>query len=92
MIRPQPSMLHKPDVLALVWELHSRLPETRSREPYELQSLLWSLRYCEDLIPECEIAAAIEAAPRLVPHEAGVQPRRRHNRRWMGSVRPVRAG
>jgi hypothetical protein len=62
MIRPQPSMLHKPDVFALVWELHSRLPETRSREPYELLSLLWSLGYCEDLIPECEIAAAIEAA------------------------------
>jgi hypothetical protein len=62
MIRPQPSILDKPDVLALVWELHSRLPETRSREPYELQSLLWSLGYCEDLIPECEIAAAIEAA------------------------------
>ena len=62
MIRLQPSILDKPDVLALVWELHSRLPETRSREPYELQSPLWSLGYCEDLSPECEIAAAIEAA------------------------------
>jgi hypothetical protein len=61
MIRPQPSIPDKPDVLALVWELHSRLPETCSREPYELQSLLWSLGYC-DLSPECEIAAAIEAA------------------------------
>lgn len=62
MIRAQPSILDKPDVLALVWELHSRLPETRSRERYELQSLLWSLGYCEDLISESEIAAAIEAA------------------------------
>jgi hypothetical protein len=42
-------------------ELCSRLPESRHREPYELQSLLWSLGYCEDLIPEGEIAASLEA-------------------------------
>lgn len=37
-------------------------PEARFLGPYELQSLLWSLDYCEDLIPEAAIAAAIEIA------------------------------
>jgi hypothetical protein len=50
------------DVLAMVRGLYSKRPETYYLEPYELQSLLWSLRYCEDLIPEGEIAAAIEVA------------------------------
>ena len=49
-------------MLGLVRELYSRRPETRFLEPYELQSLLWSLGYCEDLIPEGELAAAIEVA------------------------------
>ena len=37
-------------------------PEIRYREPYELRCLLWCLGYCEDLIPEGEIAAAIGVA------------------------------
>lgn len=57
-ISPDPHDSH--DVLPMLRELYSRRPETRYLEPYELQSLLWSLRYCEDLIPEGEIAAAIE--------------------------------
>jgi hypothetical protein len=50
------------DVLAMVRDLYSKRPEARCLEPYELQSLLWSLGYCEDLIPEAQIAAAIEVA------------------------------
>ncbi len=61
MIAPQRSIQDRPDVLALVRELHSRQPDARCLEPYELQSLLWSLGYCDDLIPEGEIAAALEA-------------------------------
>ena len=68
---PHGSIDH-PDVLGLLRELYSRRPETRFLEPYELQSLLWSLGYCEDLIPEAEIAAAIEVARRdFGPDEGG---------------------
>ena len=59
---PQHSIPDSPDVLALVRELYSYRPEARCLEPYELQSLLWSLGYCEELIPECELAAAIQVA------------------------------
>jgi hypothetical protein len=58
---PQQIIQGHPDVLSLVRELYSRRPEARFLEPYELQSLLWSLGYCEDLIPEAEIAAVLEA-------------------------------
>ncbi len=58
---PQQIIQGHPDVLGLVRELYSRRPETRFLEAYELQSLLWSLGYCEDLIPEAEIAATLEA-------------------------------
>ena len=58
---PRGIIPNEPDVLGLVRELHSRRPEARFLEPYELQSLLWSLGYCEDLNPEGEIAAALEA-------------------------------
>lgn len=50
------------DVLALIRELYSRRPEARDLEPYELQSLLWSLNYTDELLDEGEIAAAIEVA------------------------------
>jgi hypothetical protein len=49
-----------PDVLAMLRELYSR-PEARDLEPYELQSLLWSLNYTNKLLDEAEIAA-IEVA------------------------------
>ena len=61
MFAPKKIIQHHPDVLGLVRELHSRRPEARCLEPYELQGLLWSLRFCEELIPEGEIAAALEA-------------------------------
>ena len=58
----EPDPHHSHDVLPMLRDLYSKRPETRYLEPYELQSLLWSLRYCDDLIPEAEIAAAIEVA------------------------------
>ncbi len=50
------------NVLAMLRELYSRRPEARDLEPYELQSLLWSLNYTDKLLDEAEIAAAIEVA------------------------------
>jgi hypothetical protein len=49
-------------LLPLLRELYSRNPEYLRREPWELQWLLFSLRYTEDLEPEAEIAAAAEVA------------------------------
>ena len=49
-------------LLASVRELYSRQPEAYYLEPWELQSLLWSLGYTEGLADEAEIAAAVEEA------------------------------
>lgn len=49
-------------LLADIRELYSRLPETRLLEPWELQHVLFSLGYTDDLAEEVEIAAAIEVA------------------------------
>jgi hypothetical protein len=62
MIAPQRSIQDDSNLLALIRELYSRLPETRTLEPYELQGTLWLLRYTGDLAPEAEIAAAVEVA------------------------------
>ena len=59
---PQRIIANEPNLLASIRELFSRLPESRYHEPWELQHVLWSLGYCDDLIPEVEIAAAIEVA------------------------------
>jgi hypothetical protein len=57
------SILHdKPSLPAAVRELYSRRPETYYREPWELQHVLFSLGYTDDLADEAEIAAAVEAA------------------------------
>jgi hypothetical protein len=58
---PQRSIQDRPDVLDLVRELFSRLPEYRHYEPWELQWLLFALNYCDGLIPEGEISGALEA-------------------------------
>ena len=50
------------DSLAMVRDLYSKRLEARNLEPYELQTLLWSLGYTDELIPEAEISAAIEVA------------------------------
>jgi hypothetical protein len=50
------------DILPLVRDLYSKHPESRYLEPYELQSLLWSLRYTDELLDEGEIQAAMQTA------------------------------
>jgi hypothetical protein len=50
------------DVLPKLRELYSRRPETRDLEPWELQHILWSLGYSDELLDEGEIAAAVEVA------------------------------
>jgi hypothetical protein len=50
------------DVRPMVRDLYSRRPEAQDLEPWELQTLLWSLNYTDDLLPEDEIAAAVEVA------------------------------
>ena len=62
MIRAISIVAHDPDLLPKVRELYSRLPETRFREAWELQHLLFSLGYSDGPVPEAEIAAAIETA------------------------------
>ncbi len=49
-------------LLPAVRDLYSRQPEAFYLQPYELQSLLWSLGYTDDLADEGEIAAAVEVA------------------------------
>ena len=62
MIRATAIVTHEPDLLASVRELFSRLPETRYLEPWELQHVLYSRNYFDDLAEEAEVAAAIEVA------------------------------
>jgi len=42
--------------------LYSKRPETYLLEPWELQKVLCSLGYVDDLADEAEIAAAVEVA------------------------------
>ena len=49
-------------LLASVRDLYSRLPETYHLEAWELQHVLFSLGYTDDLAVEVEIAAALEVA------------------------------
>jgi hypothetical protein len=53
---------NKTDLLADIRELYSRRPETKYREAWELQHLLFSLGYVDGLVPEAEIVAAMEVA------------------------------
>lgn len=62
MLAPTPIVHDPPSLLADVRELYSRFPETRSLEPYELQGTLWLLHYADGLLPEAEIAAAVQVA------------------------------
>jgi len=49
-------------LLPAVRDLSSRLPETYHRQPWELQHVLFSLGYTDELADEAEIAAAAEVA------------------------------
>ena len=50
------------DMLPMLRDLYSRRPETQELEPWELQTLLWSLNYTDALLLGGEIAAAVEVA------------------------------
>jgi hypothetical protein len=49
-------------ILPSLRDLYSRLPETYHLQPWELQHVLFSLGYTDDLADEAEIAAAVEVA------------------------------
>jgi len=49
-------------LLPALRDLYSRLPETYHLQPWELQHILYSLGYTDDLAEEAEIAAAVEVA------------------------------
>jgi hypothetical protein len=72
MIRATDIVTREPDVLASTRELYSRLPETQFLEPRELTSLLWPSNYTDDLLPEDEIAAAVEVARTYFDPDEGV--------------------
>ena len=49
-------------LLPALRDLYSRLPEMYHRQPWELQHVLYSLGYTDDLADEAEIVAAVEVA------------------------------
>jgi hypothetical protein len=49
-------------LLPALRDLYSRLPEMYYRQPWELQHVLFSLGYTDDLADEAQIAAAVEVA------------------------------
>ncbi|HKH37939.1 MAG TPA: hypothetical protein VKA82_12325 [Rubrobacter sp.] len=49
-------------LLPAIRELYSRRPEYFHHEPWELQHVLYSLNYTDDLAGEAEIAATVEVA------------------------------
>lgn len=57
-------------LLPAVRELYSLLPEMRCLEPWELQHVLFSLGYTDDLANEAEIWAAVEVARTDWPERA----------------------
>jgi hypothetical protein len=71
MLAPTPIVHDPPCLLAAVRQLYSRLPETYYREPWELQHVLFSLGYTDELADEAEIAAAIGVARTDFDPEAG---------------------
>ena len=59
------------EILRMLRELFSRRPEARCLEPWELQSLLFSLRYANELLNEGDLGAALEVARTDFGPEAG---------------------
>jgi hypothetical protein len=49
-------------LLPALRDLFSKDPEYRRLRPWELQTLLWTLHYTDELEDEAEIAAAAEVA------------------------------
>ena len=54
--------MNSAQLLPAIRDLYSRLPETHCLEPWELQHILFSLGYTDDLAGEAQIAAAVEVA------------------------------
>jgi hypothetical protein len=59
---PRTSIQDDLNLLAVIREVYSRLPETYYLQPWELQHILLSLGYTDDLADEAEIDAAINIA------------------------------
>jgi hypothetical protein len=59
---PRTSIQDDLNLLAVIREVYSRLPETYYLQPWELQHILFSLEYTDDLADEAEIDAAINIA------------------------------
>jgi hypothetical protein len=59
---PRTSIQDDLNLLAVIREVYSRLPETYYLQPWELQLILFSLGYTDDLADEAEIDAAINIA------------------------------
>jgi hypothetical protein len=60
------------DLLPTIRDLYNRRPETQDLKPWEVTSLLWSLNNTVDLLPEDEIAAAVEVARTPFDPDEGV--------------------
>ena len=60
------------DMLSMIRDLYSRRPETQELEPWELQTMLWSSNYTDELLPEDEIVAAVEVARTHFDRDEGV--------------------
>jgi hypothetical protein len=71
MLAPTHIVHDPPCLLASVRELYSRLPETYYRELWELQHILYSLGYTDELADEAAISAALEVARADFDPEAG---------------------
>jgi hypothetical protein len=50
------------DILPMLRDLYSKHPEYRHREAWELQHVLFSLGYTDELLDEAEIEGAMEVA------------------------------
>jgi hypothetical protein len=62
MLAPTTILHDPPCLLAAIRELYSRLPETRCLDAWELQHILFSLGYTDDLADDADIDAAIRVA------------------------------
>jgi hypothetical protein len=54
--------MNSAQLLPAIRDLYSRLPESYHLHPWELQHVLFSLGYTDDLAGEAQIAAAVEVA------------------------------
>jgi hypothetical protein len=55
-------LVNAAQLLPALRDLYSRLPETYHLQPWELQHVLYSLGYTDDLADEAAIASSVEVA------------------------------